>query len=196
MRAKPKLVYGVGINDADYVVQSIKNGKKTECPFYRTWKSLLRRCYCDRYKEKRPTYIGCYVCDEWLVFSNFKSWMEKQDWKGNQLDKDIINPGNKRYSSENCAFVNHLTNSFILDSSSSRGAYPVGVTFDKRDKKYKAACRSFITSKQINLGYFDNPEDAHQAWKHKKHELAKSLAVLQPDPRVKKALSTRYLADC
>ena len=78
-----KLVYGIGINDADYAVtewETIEvNGKRKKklvwgCPYYRTWKDMLRRCYSTKFQETNPTYIGCSVSDEWLTFSVFKSW--------------------------------------------------------------------------------------------------------------------------
>lgn len=63
-----KLVYGVGVNDADYVVQvketvDCANGKRKQkqvwtCPFYKTWKSMLKRCYCEKAKINIPTYSG------------------------------------------------------------------------------------------------------------------------------------------
>ena len=110
---KPKrLVYGVGINDADYVVQKWEtigyvNGKQKQkliwiCPYYSAWKSMLKRCYSSKYQDKRPTYKGCSVSDEWLTFSVFKVWMEKQDWEGKQLDKDLLFEGNKIYSADTC----------------------------------------------------------------------------------------------
>ena len=87
-----KLIHGVGINDADYVVEkketiSHVNGKRKQkttwiCPFYRAWKCMLTRCYSATYQERKPTYRGCSVSEEWLTFSNFKSWMEKQDFQG------------------------------------------------------------------------------------------------------------------
>ena len=73
--AAPKLVYGVGINDADYVVQKYEtivyvNGKRKRrlvwiCPFYQSWKHMLQRCYSNKFKERNPTYEGCSVSEEW-----------------------------------------------------------------------------------------------------------------------------------
>ena len=49
-----KLVFGVGINDADYAVTEYEttevNGVRKQkfvwgCPYYLTWKGMLRRCY-------------------------------------------------------------------------------------------------------------------------------------------------------
>jgi hypothetical protein len=98
-------VYGVGINDADYITIYKSNGSTLTCPFYRRWKNMLSRCYDKKYLERNKTYKDCSVCKEWLTFSNFKAWMIKQDWRGNHLDKDITSQGNKVYSPNLCLFV-------------------------------------------------------------------------------------------
>ena len=90
-----KPVYGVGINDAQYKIKPKVGGKRIECPYYRRWLNMLERCYDARLKERCPTYVGCYVSDEWLLFSNFRAWMCKQDWVGLYLDKDILVSYNK-----------------------------------------------------------------------------------------------------
>ena len=79
MNKKQKLVFGVGINDADYSIQKVitivdENGKRRQkqiwiCPFYKKWKSMLERCYSDKYRERYPTYKSCSVCQEWLTLS-------------------------------------------------------------------------------------------------------------------------------
>ena len=101
----PKLVFGVGINDADYVVQKFEtigyvDGKQERklvwaCPYYRAWKNMLARCYYHKVQGNRPTYSGCIVSEEWLRFSNFRRWMANQDFEGKQLDKDLLFEGNK-----------------------------------------------------------------------------------------------------
>ena len=57
-----RLVCGVGVMDADYVVEvketvGYVNGKRKQklvwkCPFYQTWKSMLVRGYSNKFKEK------------------------------------------------------------------------------------------------------------------------------------------------
>lgn len=190
---KSKKVYGVGINDADYKTQTFSDGAVISCKYYKTWKDMLMRCYSEKYQKKHPTYYGCSVCDEWLVFSNFKSWMVMQQWAGKQLDKDIIVTGCKVYSPETCAFVDHATNSFTTDSAAAKGKFKTGVSFDLRSGRFTAQCRNSFTNKRERLGFFDNPEDAHLAWKKRKHELACKLAEKQSDMRVSEALRTRYL---
>lgn len=195
MKKKNKLVFGVGINDADYVVQPTVNGKRGYCPFYQAWVSMLSRCYSEKYQDKKPTYIDCSVCNEWLTFSNFKSWMEQKDWKGKHLDKDLLIEGNKVYSPTTCIFVDRMTNIFTTDSGASRGQFPIGVCFHKRVGKFRACCRNPFTKKNENLGYFTCPNQAHLAWKKRKHELACQLADLQTDERVAKVLRDRYTSD-
>jgi len=39
--------------------------------------------------------------------------MERQDWEGKHLDKDILIPGNKIYSPDRCIFVSSLINLLI-----------------------------------------------------------------------------------
>lgn len=194
------LVYGVGINDASYQVAEWITaedgyGKKRKlawvCPFYLRRRDMLRRCYSVKLQEKHQTYIGCYVCDEWHKPSNFKAWMETQDWEDKQLDKDILFPGNKLYSPETCVFVDRGVNSFILERNSSRGQWMIGVNWDKSTKKFKAQCNKF-KGRQRYLGLFDTELEAHQAWLKCKQELALQLAAEQTDPRVAKALIERY----
>lgn len=105
-----KLIYGVGVNDSDYKVNPTVKGKRVKCPFYMKWRNMIARCYSSAYHKIKPSYKGCVVCSEWLSFSNFKSWMIKQDWKGKQLDKDIVKLGNKEYSPSTCVFVSNSVN--------------------------------------------------------------------------------------
>ena len=196
-----KLVYGVGINDADYVVQRNEtiyvNGKRTRkqvwiCPYYQAWKSMLERCYSIKYQERQPTYRGCSVSEEWLTFSVFKSWMEKQEWEGMQLDKDILFEGNKLYSKETCVFVSSVVNIFTTDRGASRGEWLIGVDWYKARGKFRALCRNPFTKKQEYLGLFNSELEAHQTWLKRKLELAHLVAAEQTDTRVAKALIERY----
>lgn len=197
-----KLVYGVGVNDAEYTAQKFEtigyvDGKQKQrqvwvCPFYQTWKNMLERCFSEELKAKHPTYKDVTCCEEWLLFSDFKRWMEQQDWEGRQLDKDILVLDNKVYSPETCAFVSSVTNSFVTASDASRGEYPLGVCWDKRAGKFQASCRNPFTKKGEHLGRFNCPNEAHEAWRKRKHELAQLVAELETDPRVVEALKKRY----
>lgn len=187
-----KLVYGVGINDADYSVNTRFGKNRIMCPFYSRWANMLERCYSKVYQAKQPSYIDCTVCAEWLTFSKFKEWMEGQDWNGKQLDKDLLIDQNKHYSPSTCVFVDSSVNQFLKDRAACRGEFKIGVYYSKSRHCFISSCRNPITKKREFLGHFDTEEDAHLAWKKRKHELACKLADLQSDQRVIKALKCKY----
>ena len=198
---KKRLVFGVGVNDADYVVTKREtvevDGKKKQrivwvCPFYRSWHGMLRRCYSIKFQERQSTYKGCSVSDDWLTFSNFKAWMETQDWQGKQLDKDLLFEGNKIYSADTCVFVTRMVNLFTTDRGNDRGELMIGVCWHKGNNKLKSQCHNPFTKRREHLGYFDSEQDAHEAWLKRKLELAYELAEMQTDERVAKALINRY----
>ena len=118
--------------------------------------------------------------------------MEQQDWHGKSLDKDIISPGSKLYSPDTCAFVLKATNNFVIASDASRGEYPTGVYLSKPTGKYLAQCNNPFTRKQESLGYFLTPEEAHEAWRKRKHELAQLVAARESDLRIVEALKKKY----
>lgn len=188
-----KLVLGVGVNDADYTVSFQREGKTIMCDFYTRWFCMLKRCYDVNFQNRRPSYFGCTVCDEWLTFSNFKKWMETQDWQGKELDKDILFQGNKVYSPESCVFVDRVTNSFFNDRGALRGGYLIGVSFNSKNKTYQSRCRNPFTKEAEYLGMFKTELSAHLAWRKRKHELACQLAELQLDPKTAEAIRVRYL---
>lgn len=198
-----KLIHGVGINDSNYPTQrketvSWVDGKQTQrllwtCPYFQLWNSLMQRCYSERHKLQRPTYRDASCCEEWNTFSNFRRWMETQDWQEKELDKDLILPGNKHYSPETCAFVSKKTNNFLTDHGRARGDYPIGVHAKPGYRKLVGQCCNPYTGKITHLGYFDTAEQAHQAWRAEKHRIALLLAEEQSDSRVAAALRVRFL---
>lgn len=164
-----KLVCGVGINDAGYKVQ-IKTserleGKRTrtsiwKCPFYVKWQNMLERCYSKR--EAYHTYEGCVVCEEWLIFSNFKKWMEKQNWEGKYLDKDLLGDG-KIYSVDTCCFLDNQTNTFIINNKTSLQSLPRGVHKDRGNKsKYLCYIADPRTKSRMHIGYSNTVKRATQ----------------------------------
>jgi len=134
MRTKNKLVAGVGAND--YEGSIVINGQTIKS--YNTWTHMLQRCYDSKYQTRKPTYIGCTVCSEWLNFSSFKTWFDSNYKEGLALDKDILKPGNKQYGPDTCRFVPRYINNLLLDSGRSRGPYPLGVS--KHGSGYQMKC--------------------------------------------------------
>lgn len=190
-----KLVYGVGINDVDYLLHVREcavddNGKQIRklvwrCPIYTAWTNMLRRCYDAAYQERFPTYKGVGVCSEWFVFSKFREWMLKQNFDGKVLDKDILSCNDlKIYSPSTCCFVSNRVNVFLTERESRRGLFPLGVHFDKTKGKFEAACSDPFTKKRVRLGRFDCPKEAHKAWAEYKLGLAIKLSLEIEDKHV------------
>jgi len=195
MRARrAKLVFGVGVNDADYTVKPTVHGKMVTCPFYSAWTHMLERCYCGKSQAKRPTYIGCSVVPEWLSFMTFRAWMIRQNWVGMELDKDLLIPGNRVYGPDTCVFISQGVNTFTTDSAAARGEWPLGVDWHKHSGRFRASCCNPFSGKRESLGYFTCPDAAHEAWRSRKHELSLQLAEQQTDPRLAAALSIRYMS--
>lgn len=185
-----RLIYGVGINDADYPTQ--RKNPYWKCPYLQRWKCMLERCYSTKFHLNRPTYIGCGVCEDWKTFSNFRKWLISQEelhgsLDGLHLDKDIIDPDNKIYSPDKCAFVSGVVNTFVTD----RGEYPLGVCL-RPSGRYQSQCGNPFIGEQITLGTFNTPEEAHEAWRNCKHGFACQLADIVKDVRVAEALRLRY----
>jgi hypothetical protein len=178
-RKRTKLVYGFGINDADYLVFPMINGKKEMCPFYSTWANMLRRCYSKAFHKARPTYAGCTVTSGWLTFSNFKLWMDKQEWHGKQLDKDILFQNNRVYGPLCCIFVSAEINSLLNEHSNRRGIYPRGVSLFVNNR-YQAQCGAY--GKNRHIGYYGTPEEAHEAYKKFKYKYIAEIANHQSEP--------------
>ncbi len=163
-----KLVCGIGITDTT----TRENGKILKS--YNTWTHVINRCYSVKVQIKNPTYIGCSVCKEWLTFSNFKTWFDQNYISGYQLDKDILNRGNKEYSPINCRFVPSQINTILTDCGAARGKYQQGVVWNKKVQKYQARCAIF--NKLTHLGYFDTEIEAFNAYKEFKEAHIKQTA--------------------
>lgn len=163
-----KLIYGVGIND--YKGKIKIDGKDLKS--YKTWLRMLERCYSEKYINKHPTYKNCKVCKEWLYFSNFKVWFD-ENYNNNLhikyklcLDKDLLSTkDNKIYSPQTCIFLPQKVNKFLAHEYLNNTSGYSGVVWVKNDKKYVARIQNFDNQKTISLGYFNNAEDAYEAYK-------------------------------
>ena len=179
------MIAGIGINDATYKPYKVVDGKTIVCPYYQTWVAMISRCY----RGEIPTYRDCTVCDDWLLFSNFRRWMIEQAWEGKHLDKDIRVIGNRVYSPDTCLFVSPQINWLLIDSPSRRGNMPVGVHKDRG--KFRAMIR--LHGKTVHLGRFNSKLSASKAYKAAKRNHIAVVASLETEP-IKSAVLRH--ADC
>lgn len=163
-------VLGIGILDIPFSKNSSRITKRA----YRVWENILDRCYNDKAKKRMPTYDGCTMCEEWLMFSNFLKWFEENIKEGQHIDKDILFKGNKVYSPETCCSVPKAINS-MMASCHSRGnrTLPVGVY--KSGNKYVSFI-SFSDSTQKYLGIFATAQEAFNVFKKEKESYIKNVA--------------------
>lgn len=155
-----KPLYGVGINDSDYVTQP--GDRNLRCPIFDRWHSMMRRCYSENSKSRNVTYDGVEVCKDWHTYSNFYNWMVGQQWEGKALDKDLLGNG-KLYSAETCCFLPSEINSFISAKTAHDTILGARLKFyDGRENPYIA--QAFVDGKKKHLGVYSNPLSAHKAW--------------------------------
>ncbi len=169
-KKKIGIVCKYGVNDV--AKRTHVNGVSVRS--YDTWTSMLKRCYSKKVHNGQPSYIGCSVCDEWLYFSNFLKWYDENYIEGNYLDKDILKKGNKIYSPETCCFVPNEINVLFTKRYAKRGKYPIGISYYKNINKFRASIS--VNSKQMTIGYFDDPYDAFNAYKVSKEAQIKKIA--------------------
>jgi hypothetical protein len=106
-RCQRKSIFGVGINNADYITQPCAGKFRLTDPAYKAWKLMMSRCYNGKVHGVRPTYIRATVCEEWREFMTFRAWWISNHIDGFHLDKDLLLAGNKEYSPNKCIFMAH-----------------------------------------------------------------------------------------
>ena len=173
MGRKRSLVFGVGVND--WVGNISVGGKKIW--EYQLWNGMLQRCFDEKYKQRQPTYNDVTCSKDWLLMTKFiedVSKMKGYGFEGWELDKDILQKGNKLYSKDTCCFVPSEINNLLTKRDNFRGEYPVGVSFNKPSGKFQA--RLTINGKLKHLGLFTTAEEAFQAYKAAKEANIKVVA--------------------
>lgn len=176
---QPKLycrspIFGVGI--VDVLTPLHKN--RRPIPAYRTWTAMIGRCYSPNVKASAPWYKECTCAEEWLIFSNFQKWYEAAYKEGYELDKDLLEQGNKHYSPEKCLLVPKWVNSIATGA-------PKGYNFSKNMKRWRASMHTRYGGTKI-LGYYETKEAARKSYVDAKHAhiTAHKKELDEIDPRL------------
>lgn len=172
-------IFGVGHND-------LLDESHTQA--YKIWKHVMSRCLSESFKRENPSYFDCTICEEWLLFSNFKKWFDENYVEGWEIDKDVLFKGNKIYSPITCCFLPREINGTFVKADKKRGEYCIGAT--KVGDKFK----SMIGMNGINktLGYFETQEEAFNAYKCAKEKYIKKLADKYKDKLSPSAYNALY----
>ena len=152
------------------------NGRNTK--EYVLWADMLRRCYSDDFKKKKPTYESCEVSDNFKSYDYFYEWCNEQigfGVDGFELDKDLLNKGNKVYSEDRCVFIPQEINKVLTKRESMRGEHLIGVCWRNKSKAFVAVV-SKNKGKQEHLGLFNTELEAFNAYKEAKEFFIKELA--------------------
>jgi len=192
-----KEVLGVGyFGEGKYKSNEIKsNGKSSNTKQYDAWRHMLQRGYDTKLHIKRPTYIGCTVCEEWHCFQTFAKWYDNNyyEFEGYKmhLDKDILIKGNRIYSPETAIFVPSRINTLFLNNNNHRGKFPLGVSLHCLNYTVNCADGS-EPNNMIYLGTFKTPEKAFGVYKIHKEQVIKNIADKYKDKIPEKLYNAMY----
>lgn len=166
--SKKTLIRGVAYNDTCY---SHKDRA------FKTWIEMLKRCYPKSEKEKRifRSYEGCVVCQDWLLFSNFKKWFDRNYVNGYVLDKDLLWNGEyKIYSPDTCCFIPQSINN-LLQTEHKNMQRNLHRFYKNSGNCYQVHLR--VCRKDYFIGTFSNEEKAIKAYLAVKKNFIKDEAA-------------------
>jgi hypothetical protein len=190
-----KIILGIGFNSGEYPTRNgSKNAKE-----YDLWRDMLKRCG-DKVKAKHHTYIGTTCSENFKSYTFFYEWCQEQIGFGNndevglrgawQLDKDLLEKGNKLYSEDTCVFIPQRINKLITKNEAKRGKHLIGTWWKAKRGHFITQCND-LNGERKHIGCFDTQKEAYEAYKTFKEDLIKQVAEQyksQIDPRAYKAL--------
>lgn len=160
---------GVGMHKSSY------DGVKDKT--YSLWMNMLQRSYSEAVHERFPTYKDCSVDPIWHNYQNFAAWH-----KGNkyyhpdyQVDKDLIQIGNKVYSPELCSLIPRELNMLLSTGGSLRNGLPSGVRYNAKANLYLTGLSK--NGKWKNIGSYRCLKQAIASYKLEKENYIKYLAA-------------------
>jgi len=151
---KRNKIYGLGVNDADYIVKSKSIlGGYDVCPYYRVWENMMARVHKASKHGYSSKYDEVEIDEEWLSFMNFRQWMKSQNWENKQLDKDLMGNG-KLYSAKSCVFLSPELNKALVVRNGYKQT--MGVSWDTERGRWMMAISRH--GKKLNKRFDDKSE--------------------------------------
>lgn len=170
-----KTIYNIGyIGEGKYTYKKYPK-------IYRIWRAMLQRCYDPYELNRHPSYIDCYVCNEWLCFQNFAKWWEENVYNCNNecmcLDKDILIKGNKIYSPNTCIIVPERINKlFIRKERKKDKNLPIGVCYYNNNGLMAKISKTRKDNEIVGVFPLDKPFQAFTCYKQAKENYIKQVA--------------------
>ena len=131
-------IHGIGYLGVKHRVNGVGNKRAKQ---YTAWVNMLTRCYSEKYLREHPTYLSCNVSKLFECYSDFYDWCDTQIGFGEygfQLDKDLLEKGNKLYSENTCVFIPQEINKIFTKRNNLRGDLPIGVYYNNEMHKFSA----------------------------------------------------------
>lgn len=157
---------------------------KVHTRMYKVWSAMIRRCYDYKSEHIYHSYYNrCAVCDEWHNMQNFGDWYDENyiECEGRlHLDKDILHPGNKIYSPDNCLLIPQSLNSLFINVPNKTGL-PNGVRLSEKGK-YQAVYNG------DGFGYYNTIEEAYKV-----HAIKKKKDIIKRMEEIKSILPQKVI---
>ena len=160
---------GVGSHKSSY------NGVKNKT--YSLWMNMMQRSYSKSVHEIFPTYENCSVDPIWHNFQNFAEWLENNKYyrPDYQVDKDLIQIGNKVYSPDLCSLIPRELNMLLNTGGSLRNGLPSGIRYSSKHNRYSAGFSK--NGKWKNIGSYKCLKQAMTAYKIEKENYIRQIAA-------------------
>lgn len=175
--------YDANVYNHGFQGEGIYNSKEHALA-WRKWDGMLRRVYSEEYKNKKPSYINCSICKDWLNFQTFAEWFYENYYEIEGqvmcLDKDILIKGNKLYSPQTCVIVPNNINCLFTKSDSIRSKdLPIGVYNSGNGFRVylkKGCINGKKNSELFKMSNIKTKEEAFNIYKQEKEKYIKKVA--------------------
>ena len=192
---KPRtMVCGFGINDStEPSCIKLPNGRYKAIAPYTVWADMIARCYSKKALARWPQNIGSSVAEEWRSLKTFSNWYDDQEAeKGWILTKSIVYPDAKVYSPDTCLMAPKIFSAFFNQGRNRKSCGKIGARKIEVNGRHQVQIKNTIANKSEHLGCFDTNEEAHEAYKNRKREIALELAAIAPNKKIADAIIARY----